>query len=226
VGVWKDAAMDGQGVALATAVATAIATTVSLVVSLWWRWADRKEPDWMTLRSSSKFGNGGDSKFEYSRLTCSLTNVGDATAFRVRVHGHGCKAVLGVRSADAVERDEQAELITSIGPSEDSTLMVWAMPEDWDDAFIVITWLVSPTRRRSSRRSQQVPLGAIARQPSFVLVRMRRFDDSIGQYTYDETYELPEDFAVPTHLLPERPLPPGGASWWWRWRAERRARRS
>jgi hypothetical protein len=81
--------MDGQGVALATAVATAIATTVSLVVSLWWRWADRKEPDWMTLRSSSKFGNEGGSDFEHSHLSCDLTNVGDATAFQVRVHGHG-----------------------------------------------------------------------------------------------------------------------------------------
>jgi hypothetical protein len=125
-----------------------------------------------------------------------------------------------------VERDAQAELITSIGPSEDSRLMVWAMPEEWDDAFIVITWLVSPTRRRSSRRSQQVPLGAIARQPSFVLRRRGDLDEQTGQYSYETKYDLPENFAVPTHLLPERPLPAGGTSWWWRWRAERRVRRS
>jgi hypothetical protein len=217
--------MDGDGVLLATAVATAIATTVSLIVSVWWRWADRREPDWMVLKPSTIFGNKSpDAAFEYSRVDCWLTNVGDAPGHHVRVRGFGCKATFGIPTSKMIADGEQSELMPVVASGQAECLRVWSMPEDWGHAFVVISWVVSPTRRRRSRRAQRVWLRDVCEPPVYSY-RYSGGMTSGGAVTFDTDKEVPENFTVPEHLAPDVPVPPDGPSWWWAWRAERRARR-
>lgn len=216
----KQADRTGWDVLSVTGVATALATSISLLVNLWWRRIDRREADWITHGARAEWkihdAHGNNSP---PHVSAHLDNVGDGPAFRVRVIGVGCHAYLATPYNPSSGRRKH-ELLSAVQPGAGTDLLAYCDPREWSRAFVVLTWVASPTRRRiRSRRSRAVPLSSISDPP--VLVE-NEFDE-VTLLVTSSGKEVPPDWRMPNGYQPQRPMPTSRAGVWW---AERRERRN
>lgn len=215
--------MDAQDVLIATGSATAFATLASFGFSLLWRRLDRREADWIAFEASTRWGSNeyGDED-EGPWLRCTLANVGDAAAFKVRADGFGCRASIGTKY-DPRSGRRAFQVVPSMEPGKDVELFAWCDPAVWDEAFVAITWIASPTRRkRWSRRMHVLQLQQVAEPPQY-LTRSELDEETLQ---YSESYGAPpEGWQLPEQVAPQWPLLEPQRWAWGRWRTKRRLRR-
>ena len=148
--------------------AATVATLVSTTVTLWFRFWERPEAEWIVTGSFALSIATEDHPERKVVVVGRLWNVGDGDAFRVRTRGLNCQA--------RPDRDEPsdptrqplrlAERSAAVVRSGDSTpLVISVMRDEWDSASFDVTWTRPPTRHGRTRR-QRFALSEIARTPS------------------------------------------------------------
>lgn len=203
---------------LASAVATALATGVSTVAAMWWRRQDRREADWVFFDAGSKWRavDKYNSEGTPPQGWATLANAGDGSAFRLEATGQGCKAELrGELKTSQVHGSYRpaVALVPVMHPGGTVHLQVWAEPEDWRAAEVVLSWVRSPTwKKRGSRRTLRVPLEQVATRPDYV---GERFDEDSG-VTRVEPLPEPDGPVLPPSLRPASPVSQPRGRWRWR----------
>lgn len=215
--------MESKDIATVTGIATAFATLASLAVSLLWRRIDRREADWIVFDVNTKWTAADSYSGEPTppHASMELANVGDVAAYQLRAVGVGCVAWLYGPWTSSGRRG--FEVVPAFEPGTDVHLVVHCDPSVWADAFVVITWIASPTRRRwRSRRAYVLRLESIAEPPQYY--GPLALDAKTGREERGLT-DPPPDWQMPDRLAPQQPLPRGAApKWWARWRTKQQLR--
>ncbi|MFE5290410.1 hypothetical protein ACFRAQ_36150 [Nocardia sp. NPDC056611] len=135
---------------MATGIATALATGVSTSLALYWRWRDRSEAEWhlgspkSTWVEDSPYGNN-----EKPHASMQLVNVGDGTAFKIKITGNGTNMVLlneSQRRNGVPISVSQPVPVMRTGDAH--ALHIYCDPDKWDDATVTISWWHAPTQKK------------------------------------------------------------------------------
>jgi len=214
-------------VAWAAGIATALATGVSTVVAMWWRRTDKRRADFLVFdaganwRSADPYSNQDSPPEAAGRVA----NVGDGTAYQLVFTGVGCLALvesIQTKTDGPIAWREQFPLVPVADPGWAARIVIFCEPDEWDAAYVVLTWTESPTwRGLKSRRTQWLRLSAIAPRPRYGTTEYKEHAS-----VFVEQNE-PARPVLPDSLRTEYPLPHNGRlSWLEMRRIDRRFRRS
>lgn len=144
-----------------------VSTAVATGVTLWLRFRERPEPDWVVSAYAAR-SNGSRGGVPITELNVygRLTNVGDGNAFRVTLEAPRAQNVgLIDRSGPIRGIATRARHLALSSPGDEAEWGLNCEPEQWDDVEIVLAWTISPTRK-GKRRKQTFRLSDLAERPA------------------------------------------------------------
>lgn len=148
--------------------AATVATLVSTTVTLWFRFWERPEAEWIVTGHFALSIATEEHPERKVVVVGRLWNVGDGDAFRVRTTGFNCQARPDHDKSPGptMQPLRLAERSAAVVRSGDSTpLVVSVMRDEWDSASFDVAWTRPPTRHGRKRR-QRFALSEIAKTPS------------------------------------------------------------
>lgn len=127
---------------------------VTVLFAAWWRRVDRLAAEWVLYDASVIVADRIDASTTLSGvgLRATLANAGAGSAYRVKVEGIGCQALVlphQERRTVGGGRLRRLRLIPVISPGETFTLEVRADPGVWRDAEVAIIWSEPGVWRRA-----------------------------------------------------------------------------
>ncbi|WP_282946943.1 hypothetical protein [Cellulomonas endometrii] len=140
---------DGQTV---IAVVSAVIAALSAGLTLWVRWRDRAQADWVAIAQAETRRHG------YRQVFFILRNCGDGTAYRLLFAGEHCDARFVVRGlqSDGTEVSVPRGLIAQLPPGAEIEVTARMLIADAErlgtEAGVVsLQWLRTPTRHRRTQ---------------------------------------------------------------------------
>ena len=143
-----------------------VSTAVATGVTLWLRFRERPEPDWVVTTTvhrytDADFGNGEPRLEAWG----ALSNVGDGSAFRVSLAPLESKGSFQIRTGSNLIPRQNIRHVALMGPGDEASFVLSAGPDNFDKVSFTVEWTVSPTRK-GKRRKQTFRLADIAERPA------------------------------------------------------------
>ncbi len=138
------------------AVASAAIALVAMAVSWWLLWWNRPQVEWGASKDSIAMTEFQEIDLANviglpgpTRLYLRLTNVGDGSAFDVKVTGYGCFTALFELNEADTRGFSAAPVVASVTTGSYLHVAVWTPPEGMpaeDREGVCIEWTQAPTR--------------------------------------------------------------------------------